>query len=89
MKERPAGLSDYHANDGRKSASNPRSPLRAACLLGFAPDGWCQLRRLLVSIGSLSLLFSSLAMAANPQDLAFQLRLVKETPVYHPGSRFC
>jgi hypothetical protein len=54
-------------------------------LLGFAPNGWCQLRRLLVPIGSLSLLFSSLVMASNPRDLAFQLRLVKETPVYHLG----
>ena len=24
-------------------------------------------------------------MASNPQDLGFQLRLVKETPVYHRG----
>ena len=32
-----------------------------------------------------SLLFSSRAMASNPQDLGFQLRLVKETPVYHRG----
>jgi hypothetical protein len=85
MKEVSSRLADYHANDGRKSASNLRSPLRAACLLGFAPNGWCQLRRLLVPIGSLSLLFSSPAMASNPRDLAFQLRLVEETPVYHLG----
>lgn len=63
----------------------PRLPLRAACLLGFAPDGWCQLFRLLLPFAFLSLLFSSRAMASNPQDLAFQLRLVKETPGYHRG----
>jgi hypothetical protein len=41
--------------------------------------------RLLVPFLFFSLLFSSPAMAANPQDLGFQLRLVKETPVYHRG----
>jgi hypothetical protein len=30
-------------------------------------------------------LFSSRAMASSPQDLTFQLRLVKETPAYHHG----
>jgi len=61
------------------------SPLRAADLFGFARDGWCKLRRLLLTFALLSLLFDSRAMASNPQDLRFQLRLVKETPAYHRG----
>ncbi len=48
-------------------------------------DGRCQLCRLLLVFAFLSLLFSSRAIASNPQDLRFQLRLVKETPAYHPG----
>lgn len=64
---------------------NLRSPLRAAYLFGFARDGWCKLRRLLLTFALLSLLFGSRAMASNPQDLRFQLGLVKETPAYHRG----
>jgi hypothetical protein len=64
---------------------NLRSPLRATYLFGFARDGWCKLRRLLLTFAFLSLLFASCAMASNPQDLRFQLRLVKETPAYHRG----
>jgi len=51
---------------------------------GFAPDVWCQLRRLFLKFAFLSLLFSGHAVAA-PQDLRFELRLVKETPAYHRG----
>jgi len=51
----------------------------------FIRDGRRQLCRLLVPFMLVSLLFSSRAMASNPQDLGFQLRLVKETPVYHRG----
>src|SRR6266850_1871034 len=51
----------------------------------FIRDGWRQLWRFLVPFVFLSLLFSSRAMASNPQDLGFQLRLVKETPAYHRG----
>jgi hypothetical protein len=47
--------------------------------------GWCQLCRLLLVFAFLFLLFSSRAIASNLQDLRFQLRLVKETPAYHPG----
>ncbi len=51
----------------------------------FIRDGRRQLCRLLVPFVYLCLLFSSRAMASNPQDLAFQLRLVKETPAYYRG----
>ena len=64
---------------------NLQSLLRAAYLFGFARDGWCKLCRLLLTFALLSLLFGSRAMASNPQDLAFQLRFVKETPAYHQG----
>src|SRR6266480_313229 len=64
---------------------NLQSLLRAAYLFGFARDGWCKLCRLLLTFALLSLLFGSRAMASNPQDLAFQLRFVKETPAYHHG----
>jgi hypothetical protein len=42
----------------------------------FIRDGRRQLCRLLVRVVFLSLLFNSPAMASNPQDLGFQLRLV-------------
>lgn len=43
------------------------------------------MRCLLLTCSVLSLLFGGRALAASPQDLDFQVRLVKETPVYHRG----
>src|SRR6267378_1242187 len=51
----------------------------------FIRDGRRQLCRLVLTFAFLSLLFGSRAIASNPQDLEFQLRLVKETPAYHRG----
>src|ERR1700719_3437957 len=70
---------------GGNQQLNLRSRSRAARLLGLARDGSCQLCRLFLSLAFLSMLFSSRAMASNPQDLAFQLRLFKETLAYHQG----
>ena len=78
-------LADFHTNYGRKSATKPHIGIGAACLLGSARDWWCQLRCLVLTFAFLSLSFSSRAMASNPQDLGFQLRLVKETSAYHRG----
>jgi len=78
-------FTDSHANHGRKRASKSALGIASRVSNGFARDGWCQLRRLLLTFAVLSFLFGFRAMASNPQDLAFQLRLVKETPVYHLG----
>jgi hypothetical protein len=51
----------------------------------FIRDGRRRSCRLLVPFVFLSLLFNSRAMASNPQDLGFQLRLVKGTPAYRRG----
>jgi len=51
----------------------------------FTRNGRRQLCHMLVPFVFVSLLFSSRAMASNPQDLGFQLRLVKETSAYHRG----
>lgn len=66
---------------GEKSASKPAVGNRS--FIGFARDEWCQLCRLFLTFAVLVLSFGSRAMASNPRDLEFQLRLVKETPAYH------
>ena len=75
------------ANDGGgKSASKPAVAIASRLFIAFARDGWCQLRRLLLTFAVLFLLLGSRAIASNPQDLRFQLRSVKEIPAYHQGA---
>ena len=70
---------------GGKSASKLAVGVVSDSYVGFARDGWCRLRRLLLIFAVVSLQSGARAMASNPQDLRFELRLVKETPAYHQG----